>query len=234
MNPLRVRLDPRTRVLEDGRLLIGGTPLTVQRLRRPVAETTSDTKLGHRWLATGLGVPVLDDTPPVPPDQLTVVVPAHGRASRVSACVAALTGLKVIVVDDASDPPIDGATVRLAVNGGPGAARNAGLARVSTPYVAFVDSDVDVSADALLALTRHLHGSDVAVVAPRVRGTGGPRWWQQYDAAFSPSTSDPTPPQSAPAHRCPTYPAPASWPARLVCARWAHSTPNYDSEKTST
>lgn len=185
MNPLRVRLDPRTRVLEDGRLLIGGVPLIVQRLRRPLTETTSDTALGQRWLATGLGQLVLDNVPPASADQLTVVVPAHGRAARVATCVAALAGLEVVVVDDASDPPLDGATLRLPSNGGPGAARNAGMARVSTPYVAFVDSDVTVPADALLALTRHLQIPEVAVVAPRLRGTGGPRWWQRYDAAFS-------------------------------------------------
>lgn len=193
MTPLRVRLDPRTRVLERGHLLIGGAPLTVQRLRRPLTETTSNTALGQRWLTTGLGLPVLDDVPPVHPDQLTVIVPAHGRASRVAACVAALAGLEVVVVDDASDPPLDGATVRLPVNGGPGAARNAGLAQVSTPYVAFVDSDVTVSADALLALAGHLEDLEVAVVAPRVRGSGGARWWQWYDAAFSPLDLGPHP-----------------------------------------
>ena len=59
----------------------------------------------------------------------------------------------VVVVDDASrDPDVVAAVarrhgarlIRLAENLGPAGARNAGLAEVTTPYVAFVDSDVEV------------------------------------------------------------------------------------------
>ena len=60
---------------------------------------------------------------------------------------------------DASVPPIgavDGAVVvRLDRNTGPGEARNAGLAAVSTPFVAFVDTDVTVSPGWLTSLLGH-------------------------------------------------------------------------------
>ncbi|MDO9458303.1 glycosyltransferase, partial [Nocardioides sp.] len=183
---MRVRLSARTRIADGGRLLVGGSPLTVQRLRRAVTEVDADTTLGRRWLATGLGSPVLDDVEPVPAADLTVVVPAHGRPDAVARCLAGLDPLAVVVVDDASDPPLAGATVTLGVNAGPAGARNAGLARVRTPYVALVDSDVQVAAADLLALTRHLADPHVALVAPRVRGRSThARWWERYDAAHS-------------------------------------------------
>jgi len=91
---------------------------------------------------------------------VTVVVPAHGDAAQLLPLLRALDAeasdgapLSVIVSDDASPQPLErglaGATfpalalafVRDARNGGPGAARNRGLARVTTPWVAFVDAD---------------------------------------------------------------------------------------------
>jgi hypothetical protein len=49
-------------------------------------------------------------------------------------------------------------------------ARNVGLAVTSTPYVAFVDSDVEVHAEALLLLTGHFADPSVVLVGPRVVG----------------------------------------------------------------
>jgi glycosyltransferase involved in cell wall biosynthesis len=91
---------------------------------------------------------------------VTLVVPAHGRADELHRLLAEVdrqarggSPLPVVVADDASDPPLaDQLTagsydalaldvVRAHANRGPGAARNLGLARVRTPWVAFVDSD---------------------------------------------------------------------------------------------
>ena len=79
------------------------------------------------------------------PAPIAVVIPTldtvpHHRPGR----------CHTVIVDDASRVPVqvDGAhLIRLAENGGPGAARNAGLAAVATPYVAFVDADVDIDED---------------------------------------------------------------------------------------
>src|SRR3546814_3886310 len=79
-------------------------------------------------------------------------------------------------------------TTRFRSNLGPAGARNAGLAKVSTPLVAFVDSDVTVTPDALLSLAKHFTDPKVALVGPRIIGTvhtDHPRWFERYDAARS-------------------------------------------------
>jgi mycofactocin system glycosyltransferase len=89
-------------------------------------------------------------------------------------------------------PPLSAGTgpelVTLGTNVGPAAARNAGLSRVTTCYVGFVDSDVEVSASDLLELTRHFADPEVVVVEPRVVGlsrSSRPRWFERYDEAAS-------------------------------------------------
>jgi glycosyltransferase involved in cell wall biosynthesis len=93
------------------------------------------------------------------PWDVTVVIPAHGYPGPLRDLLAALSAqgtaerpVPVVVVDDASSPPIDAVlgadapgvdlrVIRRRDNGGPGAARNTGLAEVRTPWVAFIDSD---------------------------------------------------------------------------------------------
>jgi len=92
------------------------------------------------------------------PRDVTVVIPAHGYPGPLRALLAALSDqgdparpLPVVVVDDASVPPVvlDGCdhrglaleVVRRTTNGGPGAARNTGLEHVATRWVAFIDAD---------------------------------------------------------------------------------------------
>ncbi len=97
---------------------------------------------------------------------------------------------EVIVVDDASDPPLQpivgSRIIRLANNRGPAAARNAGLAEVSTPLVAFVDTDVDVDDHWLDALLPHFNDPSVALVAPRVASRAGTSTLAKYETARSP------------------------------------------------
>ncbi len=94
------------------------------------------------------------------PDQLAAIVRSSAGAAE------------VIVVDDASSPPVDampGARVlRLDRNGGPAAARTAGLDAVRTELVAFVDTDVEAEAGWLSGLLGHFDDPRVALVAPRV------------------------------------------------------------------
>jgi mycofactocin system glycosyltransferase len=78
-----------------------------------------------------------------------------------------------ITVDDGSVPPLAGATVRLEVNAGPAAARNAGRAAATTELIAFVDDDVDAPDGWLDPLLAHFDDPLVGLVAPRVAGERG-------------------------------------------------------------
>ncbi|MCS5733664.1 mycofactocin biosynthesis glycosyltransferase MftF [Herbiconiux daphne] len=106
-------------------------------------------------------------------------------------------GARVIVVDDASvDVEAMRAVARahgarlveLAENVGPAGARNAGLQLVTTPFVAFVDSDVVAHPEAVAAMLPHFADARVALVAPRVLGLPGDRglnWIGRYEDARS-------------------------------------------------
>lgn len=200
-----VRIRDDVRRLDGGRLLVGGSPLRAVRLSSEAVGLTEGADLvvrspraaavARRLLDGNLADPVTG--PPVATAELTVVIPVRDRAGQLDQCLVALAGLDCIVVDDASLAPDDvaavvaahGATlVALPVNGGPAVARNAGLRQVTTPYVAFVDSDVTVSARTLLALAGHFADPGVALVAPQVRGitrSERPPWFERYDAAAS-------------------------------------------------
>lgn len=201
----RVVLDPGRRTLDGGRLLVGGSPLTAMRLADPprldaggvVVRDPSTARLAERLVATNLASPDLAALPPVGPGDLTVVVPVRDRPAQLERCLAALTGCRVVVVDDAShDPAAVAAVARrhgaqvvaLSVNVGPAGARNAGLAEVRTTCVGFVDSDVEVDTADLLLLARHLADPAVALVGPRVVGrsrSARPRWFERCDEAAS-------------------------------------------------
>jgi mycofactocin system glycosyltransferase len=108
---------------------------------------------------------------------VTVVIPVQDRPVQLQRLLSALDGSRCIVVDDGSSEPsrtgdiahqANAALVRLAVNAGPSAARNAGLARVTTPLVAFVDSDCLPDVDWLGPLLGHFNDPLVIAVAPRV------------------------------------------------------------------
>ena len=107
------------------------------------------------------------------------MVPIRDRADRLDRLLDGLDDLPVVVVDDASRDPGAVAAVAarhgarllvLTTNVGPAGARNAGIAEVRTPYVAFVDSDVVVDADSLRGLAGHFVDPRVAAVGPRVQG----------------------------------------------------------------
>jgi glycosyltransferase involved in cell wall biosynthesis len=87
------------------------------------------------------------------PPLFTVVIPTFGRprflADAVASVLAQTEGdLECVVVDDASPEPVvspidDGRVrvVRLGANGGPAAARNAGVAEARGRHLAFLDDD---------------------------------------------------------------------------------------------
>lgn len=202
-----VRISDGVRRRGDGSLLLGGTPPRVLRLTsaadglldhgRIVVEGPRSQALADHLLATGLAVPVLTDTA-ASLDDVTVVVPVRDRTAEVERLLRALAPqVRCLVVDDASrDGPglarvvrgLGADYVRLDTNVGPAGARNAGLARTTTEYVTFVDSDVVVAPTDLLRLRQHFADPRVAVVAPRVRGRSTSphaRWFERYDARVS-------------------------------------------------
>jgi glycosyltransferase involved in cell wall biosynthesis len=84
------------------------------------------------------------------PSSTTVVVPTRNRPEYLRAALASVLGQRggaprVIVVDDASSPPVppiaNVEVVRLDTRRGTATARNLGLERVSTDWVAFLDDD---------------------------------------------------------------------------------------------
>jgi mycofactocin glycosyltransferase len=185
----RIALDPSTRVA--GTLVWGGAPWRLLRLTPVGAESLSslaagdpvsnvrDGVLARRLVDAGLAHP----RPPgaLSPNDLDAVVPVHDDAGHLAACLAALTGLAVTVVDDGSADGLavaavasrHGAHVIRRPRGGPAAARNTGLAATRRPFVALVDSDCVVAAADLLTVAGHLADPRVAAVAPRITESAG-------------------------------------------------------------
>lgn len=182
-----VRLSPRARrLVARAPLSIGADPHA-----RALARSLLDRGLAEPWWSEP---PPRDDDV----DDVTVVVPTRDRADAVARLLAALPPhVPVVVVDDGSRDPAalaqvvaqaSARLVRLPLNLGPAAARNAGLRAASTPYVAFCDSDVLPLVGWLGTLRRHFADPAVAAVAPRVRGlepTPGDGWLDRYEQARS-------------------------------------------------
>ena len=202
-----VRLNRHTRVIDDGAVLVGGSPTRISRLK-PLARRAirgrlimvtdaSSRALADHLLATGMADPVVDELPADDLALATVVIPVRDRPRQLDRLLAGLGGaLPVIVVDDdsADRPAVAAVAARhgaellpLAENIGPAGARNAGLARVATPFVVFVDSDVVVEPGAIETMLRHFADPELAMVAPRVLGleSDRPNWITRYEDARS-------------------------------------------------
>ncbi|MDR5700458.1 mycofactocin biosynthesis glycosyltransferase MftF [Agromyces sp. LY-1074] len=202
-----VRLNRHTRVVDDGAVLVGGSPTRISRLK-PAAlgrihdgELTvtdaSSRALAEHLLGTGMADPVVHRLPPAGLAQATVVIPVHNRPRQLDRLLASLGGaLPVIVVDDASidvdavatvAAAHDARLIRLARNVGPAGARNAGLAEVTTPFVVFIDSDVVAEPADIELMLRHFADPELAMVAPRVLGLAHerPNWITRYEDARS-------------------------------------------------
>jgi mycofactocin system glycosyltransferase len=183
-----VQVDRRVRVLGDGSTLLGGSPTRLLRLAPAAQDMLSDGRLKVRdEVSAQLARTLLDATVAHPRPaggpshrDVTVVVPVRDNASGVRRLVSSLRGLRVIVVDDGSQRPIEaedfiGAHCDIEVlrhdrSRGPGAARNTGLAACNTDFVAFMDSDVSPRRGWLEALLGHFCDPTVALVAPRIIG----------------------------------------------------------------
>jgi len=194
-------------------VLVGGSPVRVLRLTPagaravagwfsgvPVADSRAARALARRLLDAAIAHPDWgacagdDGSPGV--DDVTVVIPVRDRQAELARCLAGLRGLpNVVVVDDGSADPAGIAAicaehgarvVHRAVNGGPGAARNTGLAAASTGLVAFLDSDCVPAPGWLDRLLPHFRDPAVGAVAPRiVPHEAGTSWLARYEGASS-------------------------------------------------
>lgn len=195
-------------LLANGRRLLGGSPTRLLRLGpraaavldgwlrgAVVSADPAERRLARRLVSAGLLHP--DPAPDDPPDLslVTAVVPVRDRPESLRRTLEGLDGVASVVIDDGSARAAeiervagaaDARYLRLAHNVGPAAARNAGLAMVSTPFVAFVDSDCVPSRGWLGPLLALFADPAVAVVAPRVVAAPGEGWLARYEAARSP------------------------------------------------
>lgn len=203
MRPLpegsRAVLDPSVRVIEGGKVLIGGHPGRLLTLSEDgVAaleqlfggEATDETahRLGRRLVDAGMAHPRprAPARPATVGVRVSVVIPVLDRPGPLTACLASLrrtdegADLPVVVVDDGSRDPatieavcrrFEARLVRRPTNGGPGAARNHGIDLVDTELVAFLDSDCTIDREWLAPLLAFFDDPVVGAVAPRIRPT---------------------------------------------------------------
>jgi mycofactocin system glycosyltransferase len=197
-----VVMDPGMKQLDE-ETLFGGAPARVLRLSAAGRAALAELRAGPvRTAAAGRLARKLTDTGlahPRPPElasrpDVTVLIPVRDRAVLLDRCLTALgPGYPVVVVDDGSADPSavaavaagHGATlIRRPSSGGPGAARNTGLGRVTSELVAFLDSDCLPAPGWIERLAAHFADPAVAVAAPRMTAVpGGPGWASRYTSA---------------------------------------------------
>ena len=197
--------DPSTREFDGGTVLLGGSPLRLFRISEraqrlvgawrnggAVGPRRSAQLLARRLTSGGALIPQAQSTDRATGD-VTVVVPVRDRPAQLDRLLRALGGLACIVVDDASaDAGVTkqiaerhGASfIGLSSNVGPSGARNAGLAAVHSPLVAFVDSDCVPSEGWLGPLLGHFDDPLVAAAAPRIVAAAGPAQFETAGASL--------------------------------------------------
>jgi glycosyltransferase involved in cell wall biosynthesis len=132
-----------------------------------------------------------DSPAPVP---LSIVTPARGAEHDLRLALAALRAstpppAEIVLVDDASPRSLEPVArefgcryLRREVRGGPGAARNDGVAVATAPYVLFVDSDVVVPPDLIGRIAERMAAPDgpSALFGGYDDAPGSPRFLAQY------------------------------------------------------
>ncbi|QNG19695.1 mycofactocin system glycosyltransferase [Rhodococcus triatomae] len=181
-----IRIDPKVRTYSGGRVLIGGSPTRMLKLAPTAAAMIGDGYLevvdpqsavvARRLLDSGVANPRPMCTPS--PRDVTVVVPVHDNPAGLRRLLAAVRACDVVVVDDGSHEPVAlpedlpgpgrVTVLRHETARGPAAARNTGLATVTTPFVAFLDSDVLPRTGWIEVMLGHFSDPAVALVAPRI------------------------------------------------------------------
>ena len=195
MSGVRYRLDGS--VQRFGRVIVGGSPLKLFRVtdagaavvdRIAAGEAVPPSTLVGALAEAGAVHPVPSGGPFTAAD-VTIVVPCR----HLPGAPAPRLPVGALVVDDGSPDPLPDAALRLPENRGPAAARNAGVAMVTTALVAFVDADVGLPAGWLDPLLPHFHDARVGLVAPRVLTPAGRGGIARYERDHSPLDLGPEP-----------------------------------------
>jgi mycofactocin glycosyltransferase len=196
-------LNPGLELVSDPRsgILLLTRPLIALRLNSQAFDVLSRLDSGRTAveLSTETGLPVADlvtfledfvrrrivtRKPPLPVawPSVSLIVPARGRPRQTRACVESLLALdypanrlEIIVVDDASDPPLSAALsglpvqlVRHETNIGQSAVRNLAAAEARGDLLAFIDNDCVAAPGWLRALVPYLDDPTVGIVGGRV------------------------------------------------------------------
>jgi mycofactocin system glycosyltransferase len=235
---MALALDRATRRIDDGSVLVGGTPLRLMRLTaagvrlvdgfaagEPVPPARAAQRLARRLLDAGLAHPRLAAVAPrFRPADVAAVIPVRDRATGLARTLDRLgEASQVVVVDDGSTDAaaIEAAAraagdrvrlVRHAESQGPAAARNTGWRAATAPVIAFVDADVEPQPGWLPTLLAHLADPAVVAAAPRVAPLptpGAPGWLVAYEQVRSPLDLGPDEATVRPGSRVPYVPTAA-------------------------
>lgn len=183
-----------------------------------VVTDSAGARLARSLLDRGLADPVWGDETGVAPSDVTVVIPVRDRTEQVRRLVATLPAqIPVVIVDDGSFDAqsligLGRTVVRHETSHGPAAARNTGLAQVTTDYVCFLDSDVTLEEGTLTRLRREFLDPAVAIAGPRILGfplDDGAGSIARYEAARSSLDLGRRPARVAPATRVSYLPSAA-------------------------
>ncbi len=131
---------------------------------------------------------------------VSVIIPAHGRPAATRACVESLLALdypaeklEIIIVDDASDPPLAPALENLPLrllrqerNIGQSAARNLAASLAQGDLLAFIDNDCIATPDWLRVLTPYLSDPAMGIVGGRVIAPSPTGGVSAFEAVRSP------------------------------------------------
>ncbi|MEO5975364.1 MAG: mycofactocin biosynthesis glycosyltransferase MftF [Ilumatobacteraceae bacterium] len=236
----RFVVDSSWRRPANGAVVFAGSPIKMFRLGRDgqqiaeLLENCEPLPIGHQSLTDRLQDAgaihrfiSADDDSGYQLSDITVVIPAYVRSATDAAQLSKLVTtcadvFQIVVVDDGSPhamPTLSNAIViSLATNAGPGSARNAGLAQVSTPLVAFIDLDVSISTSTLNGLISYLADQRVGIVSPRVTCTTSSNTIARYEQVRSPLDLGPDQARVEPRTRVSYVPS-AMWLCRTAAIR---------------
>ena len=131
---------------------------------------------------------------------VSIIIPAHGRPTATRACVESLLALdypaeqlEMIIIDDASEPPLAPALENLPVrllrqerNIGQSAARNLAASLARGDLLAFIDNDCLATPDWLRVLTPYLADPAMGIVGGRVIAPSATGGVSAFEAVRSP------------------------------------------------